>query len=384
MKLSRALLGVKPDATGAQIEEAYLTRQHELRKAFLELGGFERLQPCPHHSLDRFVEGPSNRLAVSAIRRVCDKPGHLYNPLLLHGPTGVGKSHLLGALDNELRRTRQLVMHTSAERFTDEFIRSVGSHQLERFHDKYRGLDVLLLDCLHVLGPRQQTQEELIGIVDHMVSRGKQVVVTSLVPVGDLCATLGTLCSRLRGGLVVELQSPDLETRRRIVKSLAERYGLDISADVTSKLASRVQHDVRLLDGAVRRLAACRGLLEPAAATEEAGPLDDILSDLLPARPASGNLCVDAIMDTVGAYYGLDVSELCGATGAKKVQRARQIAMYLCRELTEASLTQVGAAFRASANQVLYATRVIKNNLEDPMLARDLKKLRSRLARGRR
>lgn len=374
------ILQIPPSATREQVEEAYLHCIARLRSAFLNLGGFDSLPTAHNQTLDTFVCGDANALALSACQRVCDAPGHIFNPLYLYGRPGLGKSHLLAALHHGLRQRRPelLVVSTTAERFTEELLLAMGNHLLDQFHNKYREVDVLLVDSLHLLSNRLRTQEELCAVLDHLMACGRQVVLASQSPPKDSAGLLDSLRSRLSSGLVVEIGYPDLETRKSIVRLLAEQAGLGLSREVVFTLAHRIQHDVRELKGAVMRLLAHRQRNARVLQEGTRLSLDELLYDLAPVPRNEGH-SLEEVLEQVTAFYQIEPNELLTRRNTKKVKRARQIGMYLARILTTASLQEIGDALGASANQVLYAVKTVKQNLDDPMVSGDLESLHERL-----
>lgn len=371
------ILRVSSSATRQQVEEAYLACLARLRNAFLDLGGFETQAAARHHTLDTFIASEANQVMLSACRRVCENPGRVFNPLYLYGRPGVGKSHLLAAIHGALaeRHPGLLVVSTSAERFTEELLAAMGNHALEQFHDKYRGVDVLLVDNFHVLGNRFRTQEELSAVVDHLTVGERHIVVASQAPPRDCAGLLDSLRSRLSSGLVVEIACPDLETRKAIVRLLAEQAGLGLSREDVFTLAHRIPHDVRELKGAVTRILAHRGV----AGAEPS--LDELLYDLAPAC-RNERCTLEEVLEHISAWYAIEPHELVARPGTRNVKKARQVAMYLARLLTNATLQNVADALGATPSQVLYAVRTVKLNLDDPMLSVDLEGLHARLKRS--
>lgn len=346
------------------------------------MGGFDSLPTTHNQTFETFAAGAANGIALSACQRVCDEPGRAFNPLYVYGRPGLGKSHLLAAVQNELHRRfpNLLVVSTTAERFTEELLGAMGSHSLDHFHNKYREVDVLLVDGVHLLGNRVRTQEELCTVLDHLTANGRQVVLASQCPPSDSAGLLDAMRSRLSSGLVVEVGYPDLETRKAIVRQLAGQAGLGLSREAVFTLAHRIQHDVRELKGAVTRLLAHRqGNDRNGEGTRLS--LDELLYDLAPV-PRSEHHSLDEVLEHVTDWYQLEPADLVTRRNTKKVRKARQIAMYLARLLTPSSLQEVGDALDASPNQVLYAVRTVKQNADDPMMAGDLEALHRRLSGG--
>lgn len=373
------ILDVAPTATREQVEKAYLQGVSRLRSAFLDLGGFEGLPRCTSETFDTYVAGCANRVALTSCRKVCDAPGRTFNPLYLHGRPGLGKSHLLSALCSRIFELHPslLVVSTTAERFTEELLLAMGNHSLAHFQNKYRNVDVLVIDGFHMLGNRLRTQEELCSVLDPLIASARQIVIASQSPPsanGGLCDSLR---SRLNSGLVVEIGYPELETRKTIVRRTAEQAGLGLSRETVVTLAQRIQHDVRALKGAVNRLTAQR--LDSADEVDPRVPLGDLLYDIAPSARATV-LPIDAVLDVVRNWYNLEPGELESRSSAKKVKKARQMAMYLARTVTSASLQETADALGATSNQVLYAVRAVEKSIADPVITADLDALHAALA----
>lgn len=372
------ILDVAPTATREQVEEAYLQGMSRLRSAFLDLGGFEGLPRCTSQTFDTYVVGGANRVALTSCRKVCDAPGRGFNPLYLYGRPGLGKSHLLSALCSRISELHPslLVVSTTAERFTEELLLAMGNHSVTQFQNKYRNVDVLVLDSFHLLGNRLRTQEELCAVLDPLIASARQIVIASQAPPSANAGLCDSLRSRLSSGLVVEIGYPELETRKTIVQRTAEQAGLGLSRETVVTLAQRIQHDVRALIGAVNRLVAQR--LGSTDESDSRVPLSELLYDVAPSARATV-YPVETVLDVVRKWYNLEAGELEGKSGAKKMKRARQMAMYLTRAVTSASLQETADALGATPNQVLYAVRAVEKNMADPVVAADLEALHAAL-----
>jgi len=366
-----ALLSVAPAASPREIEDAYLQRLAELKSAFLLMGGFERHSAAADKCFDNFAEGESNAIAVAACRGACEAPGVVNNPLYLYGKTGLGKTHLVSAVAQEMRARRpdRTVALISADAFSDELVNAIAENTVRLFNAKYRSVDVLLVDGVHLWGNRVRTQEEILSIVDHLARRGRQVVFTANCPPLELVGIGEALTSRLSGGLVVEINYPELDTRRRIVQTMARRLDLEVSREVVYQLARRVETDVRALEAALLKV----------QAHQRAGCQDIPRLILDGAPPAQASLSLDDVVEVVTSHFKMEARDIVNGRGGQKINKARQIAMYLARTLTDMSLHEIGRCFGANPNQVRYAEQKIRQTLEEPLIARDVASLRKRL-----
>ena len=296
----RELPGGSVPAEPSDRESRYLLAVERARDEFLAQGGFEAPLVSPDHRFDTFVPGTTGNVALQACLAVCDHPGSLYNPLFIHGKPGVGKTHLLDSIYHSLSasRPRLLVLRTSGEGFGDELLAALAHRWFERFRLKYRHADALLLDSINL----KRGQEEFQALLDHLVGQGRQVVITSPVPVHQLEGASEALRSRLSSGLVVEVDLPDLGMRRTLIARAAARHGLDLPRDVAFSMARRLPTDARSLEGAVQRLVAWHAV-HPRP-WEKMGL--DILCHDLPLEELGTEITLDEIIEKVSAHFGLE------------------------------------------------------------------------------
>lgn len=373
------MLEVASDATPQQVEAAYLEQLVRIKGAYLQLGGFEQQSVPSHHSFEAFAAGDCNCTALDACRKACAAPGHHFNPLFIYGKCGVGKTHLLGAMAACLRSRwpQSQVVLMSADALTDELVNAIADQSARRFREKYRNLDALLIDSVQLWNNRGRVQEEILKIVDHLVASRKQVVFASTCPAKDLGGVMPGLASRYSSSLQVEVEEPSLEGRRAILKTMSHRLGLELPRDVEFILAQRVHSDARALEGAIRKLLAHQSVDTPYTPRR----VEEVLFDLVPPAPVAA-LSVDEVLETVTQHFGLDPADVCTSRGTQKIKRARQIGIYLSRNLTDACNAEIGRKFKATDNQVLYAVRTVTRNVvEDPVTKRDVETLRKRLQR---
>lgn len=291
----------------------------------------------PHYTLAEFVVGANNRLAHASALAAIDKPGQVYNPLVLYGGVGVGKTHLLQAIGHEVvERTEKTVLYTTSESFTNELITAIREGATAAFRERYRQVDYLLLDDIQFIAGKEATQEEFFHTFNALHQSGKQVVVTSDRPPSDLRTLEDRLRSRFEWGLTVDMQPPDLETRTAILRTKAELSHRRLPETVLDALAHRVRGNVRELEGALNRVVALADIM----GTE---PNMEVVRTVLGDPEGTGGVCRPSdILSAVAAYYRVKPSDLSGQQRERTITYARQMAMYLLREEAKLSLVDVG------------------------------------------
>lgn len=319
----------------------------------------------PGHSFGRFVIGPGNRLAHAAALAVAELPGDAYNPLFLHGPPGLGKTHLLGAVAAYMREHHpSLTVHyTTAERFTTEFVGALRHHGPERFKNRYRQLDALLIDDVQVLEGKERTQEEFVHTFNALHGAGKQIVLSSDRPPQALSRLEERLRDRFEWGLSVGIDPPDLRTRLALVWRLAaDGAGEPLAPDALREIAARVPANVRLLEGAMTRVLAFASMLgEPVHSSLVHRALAPAGQ---PEPPAGAPPSIEAVQEAVCSVLGLSREDLLSPRRAPRVARARQLAMYVAREQTRHSLSEIARRFDRDHTTVLHAVRTVAQRLE--------------------
>ncbi len=327
--------------------------------------GPQSLPVAPGHTFDRFVIGPGNRLAHAAALAVAESPGEAYNPLFLHGPPGLGKTHLLGAIVDYMRRNHaELNVHyTTAERFTTEFVTALRREGPEAFKARYRELDALLIDDVQVLEGKQRTEEEFVHTFNALYAAGKQIVLSSDRPPEAFSGIADRLRDRFLWGLRVELEPPDLRTRVALLWRLAAAADPQITdAEVLREIATRVPENVRVLEGAMTRVLAVASLLsEPLSMPLVRRALGQ--PEPGAARPSAETPSLAAIQQAVCQINGLTTEELLSQRRSARVAQSRQLAMYLARELTGLSLSEIARAFDRDHTTVLHAIRAVNERL---------------------
>ncbi len=297
---------------------------------------------CPRLTFETFVVGSSNQMAYAAAKAVAEQPGQIYNPLYIYAASGLGKTHLLHALSWRLREKfpRLRVVVTSGERFMNDMVRAIRQQRMAAFHKTYRSADVLVIDDVHVLGGKEGTQEELFHTFNALYERQRQIVLSSDAPPREIPNLIHRLRTRFECGLTVGIEPPDLETKLAIIQRRAAEEGLRIPEEVKVFIASRTHSNVREIEGAVLRVQAVASVTRAAVTLQMA---QHALRDLLPVRER--RVTIESISKAVGTEFNLPPAQLKVRSNARQIVLPRQIAMYLARELTPASLNEIGKAF---------------------------------------
>ncbi|MFE6867442.1 chromosomal replication initiator protein DnaA [Kitasatospora sp. NPDC057692] len=330
-------------------------------------GGPRKDEPAarlnPRYLFDTFVIGASNRFAHAAAVAVAEAPAKAYNPLFIYGESGLGKTHLLHAIGHYSRSlfpgTR--VRYVSSEEFTNEFINSIRDGKADTFRKRYRDMDILLVDDVQFLASKESTQEEFFHTFNTLHNANKQIVLSSDRPPRLLTTLEDRLRNRFEWGLITDVTPPELETRIAILRKKAIQEQLNAPADVLEFIASRITRNIRELEGALIRVTAFANLNRAPVDLELAGI---VLKDLIPGgdEDAGPEITAQVIMQQTAAYFGLGVDDLCGSSRSRVLVTARQIAMYLCRELTDLSLPKIGAQFGGRDHTtVMHADRKIRS-----------------------
>jgi chromosomal replication initiator protein len=327
------------------------------------------------YTFDNFVVGPNNRLAHAASLAVAEKPAQAYNPLFLYGGVGLGKTHLLQAIGNHCHKQGLEVLYVSSEEFTNDLINAIRNHTTQAFRDKYRSIDVLLVDDIQFIAGKESTQEEFFHTFNTLHGQDKQIIISSDRPPKAFMTLEERLCSRFEWGLTADIQPPDLETRQAILRAKAERIGCKVPNELLELIARRVQSNIRELEGALTRVTAFADLsglpLSPQL-------VETALADLLPRR---SEVRPDEIVRKVADAFGVSVENLLGRDRSRQIALPRQVAMYLLREEANISLPQIGDALGGRDHTtVMYGCEKVAEMLEqDDKLRRQVIDIKERL-----
>ncbi|MER7924052.1 chromosomal replication initiator protein DnaA [Streptomyces sp. NPDC096057] len=315
----------------------------------------------PKYLFDTFVIGASNRFAHAAAVAVAEAPAKAYNPLFIYGESGLGKTHLLHAIGHYARSlypgTR--VRYVSSEEFTNEFINSIRDGKGDSFRKRYREMDILLVDDIQFLADKESTQEEFFHTFNTLHNANKQIVLSSDRPPKQLVTLEDRLRNRFEWGLITDVQPPELETRIAILRKKAVQEQLNAPPEVLEFIASRISRNIRELEGALIRVTAFASLNRQPV---DLGLTEIVLKDLIPGgEDSTPEITATAIMGATADYFGITVEDLCGSSRGRQLVTARQIAMYVCRELTDLSLPKIGAQFGGRDHTtVMHADRKIR------------------------
>jgi chromosomal replication initiator protein len=311
------------------------------------------------YTFDTFVIGTSNRFAHAAAVAVAEQPAKAYNPLFIYGGSGLGKTHLLHAIGHYTKTLFKgtHVRYISSEEFTNEFINSIRDDKAASFQRRYRDIDVLLVDDIQFLSGKVQTQEEFFHTFNTLHNANKQIVITSDLPPKQLPDFEDRMRSRFEWGLITDVQPPDLETRIAILRKKSTQERLVAPPEVLEYIASKISTNIRELEGALIRVTAFASLNQQPV---DLAITEAVLKDLLPSD-VGPEITAAQIMGACASYFGVSIEELCGASRSRTLVTARQISMYLCRELTDLSLPKIGQAFGGRDHTtVMHADRKIR------------------------
>ncbi len=330
----------------------------------------------PHYTFDTFVVGNSNRLAEAACRAVADAPGRAYNPLFIYGGVGLGKTHLMHAIGHEAFHKGLRVLYVSSETFANEMIEAILEHRdrTEYFRNKYRTVQLLLIDDIQFIAGKERTQEEFFHTFNAIHEGGGQIVISSDRPPKAISTLEDRLRSRFEWGLIADIQPPDLETRIAILRSKCHTQGVTVPDEVLEAIARKVQSNIRELEGSLNRVLALASVTgERITAQMASGALNDVMFNV-PKRFVKP----DSILKAVASYYHVSLDELQGKQRDKRVVVPRQIAMYLLRAETDLSLVDIGKLFGGRDHStVLHSLEKMESGLSsDSGFAKDVSAVR--------
>ncbi len=341
--------GHGPDSDAALLAHYRPRHAHDDRESRLN----------PKYTFETFVIGSSNRFTHAAAVAVAEAPARAYNPLFIYGDSGLGKTHLLHAIGHYAQRLQPglRTRYVSSEEFTNDFINSVRDDKMQAFQSRYRSVDVLLIDDIQFLERAERTQEEFFHTFNTLHNSNKQIVISSDKSPRQLNSLEDRLRTRFEWGLISDVQAPDLETRIAILRKKAAQEGMEPPPDVLEFIASRIQSNIRELEGALIRVTAFASLNQQLV---DLGLAEMVLKDLV-AEQDTPAISSSTIMGVIAEYFSITIDDLTGSSRSRATATARQIAMYLCRELTDLSLPKIGAEFgNRDHTTVMHAERKIR------------------------
>ena len=329
----------------------------------------------PKYDFDSFVIGSGNRFAHAASLAVAEAPGKAYNPLFLYGGVGLGKTHLMHAIGHYVleHNPNSRVLYLSSEKFTNEFINSIRDNRAEEFRNKYRNVDILLIDDIQFIAGKEQTQEEFFHTFNALYEEQKQIIISSDRPPKEIPTLEDRLRSRFEWGLITDITPPDLETRIAILRKKADTDSLDIPNEVMLYIANQIDTNIRELEGALIRVVAYSSLVNK---TIDASLAAEALKDIIP-NAAPKIITIASIQKEVGEFYHVKLEDFKAKKRTQSIVFPRQIAMYLSRELTDSSLPKIGEEFGGRDHTtVIHAHEKISTKLKtDEKLRRELESI---------
>ncbi|GLI52544.1 chromosomal replication initiator protein DnaA [Thermodesulfovibrio yellowstonii] len=350
--------------TGSQVEVKYIItgKEHETglieeKKQIIKKGNLN-----PKYTFDTFVVGPSNQFAHAASFRVAENPGFAYNPLFIYGGVGLGKTHLITAIGNYIldKKPEMNVCYISSEQFTGEFVSAIRHEKMPEFRNKYRTVDVFLVDDIQFIAGKDSTQEEFFHTFNELYSKQKQIVISSDRPPMEISDITDRLRSRFGMGLIADIQPPEIETRLAILYKKADMEGVKLPEDVAYFIASRVKSNVRELEGSLIKLCAYTSLTKVPISMDVA---KYVLRDLLPDE--NKPITIELIQKAVCEAVGLKIQDIKSKKRTKEISNARKLAMYITKKLTNLSLAEIGNAFGGKDHAtVIYACKQVEKEKE--------------------
>jgi len=335
------------------------------------------------NTFENFIVGPENEMAHGAALAVAKDPGCNFNPLFIHGPTGLGKTHLMHAIAHSVysANPRARIAYISSETFTNEYIQAIQTNSIAAFRRRYRELDLLLIDDIHFLSGKDSTQEEFFHTFNELHNNHKQVVLTSDRPASEIAKLSERLVSRFQWGMVASIQAPGLETRIAILRKKALARGLELTPEIAEFIASRIARNVRNLEGAITRIFGLTGMTRKPL---ELAQVEKLLHDIL-VEEASHTLTVEVIQRKVAEHYRIQMSDMTSKRRMQNIAFPRQVAMYLTTQLTGMSLVSIGQSFGGRDHgTVIHARKTVGNQMEvDANVRRTVEYLRAQLSTNR-
>ena len=326
------------------------------------------------YTFDRFVVGPSNKFAHAAAIAVAENPGRAYNPLFIYGNSGLGKTHLLLAIGQRIHdhNPESRIVYVSGDDFTNDMVHSIRNGTMDEFRNKYRNVDLLLVDDIQFIAGKQSTQEEFFNTFNNIYNDGHQIVITADRPPMEMSLLDDRLRTRFEGGLMADVQPPDLETRTAIIRNKAAQLGMSLPDDVVTFIAENITSNVRQIEGVVKRLTAYREIMDDGITINS---VKRAIKDVI--RVGAYIPTPDVIIEETARYFSITSSDIRGQRRSKNVAKARQVSMYLIRNLTNLSLVDIGSQYEGrNHSTVLTSNRkieeLIKTDQETSATVRDI------------
>ena len=331
----------------------------------------------PKYTFESFVIGSNNRLAHAASLAVAETPSRAYNPLFIYGGVGLGKTHLLHAIGHYVisHNISEEVVYLSSEKFTNQFINAIRDNKTVEFRNKYRNIDILLIDDIQFLAGKEQTQEEFFHTFNALHENSKQIVISSDRPPKEIPKLEDRLRSRFEWGLITDIQAPDLETRIAILRKKSQNEGIYIPDDILIFIAQKIETNIRELEGALVRIIAYASLEDKQINLEFA---EEALKDFF-TKNKKTSVDIEKIISTTASYFKISIQDIRSRRRPQSISLPRQIAMYLCREMTEFSLLKIGEEFGGKDHStVIHAHRKISGDItKDDELLRSVKEIKN-------
>ena len=316
----------------------------------------------PKYTFDTFVVGNNNRFAHAAALAVAEAPAKSYNPLFVYGGSGLGKTHLMHAIGNEVLKNNKTlnVLYVDSEKFTNQLINAIKDSKTEQFKNKYRNIDVLLIDDIQFIAGKERIQEEFFHTFNSLHGSGKQIIISSDRPPKDIQLLEDRLKSRFEWGLIADISNPDYETRFAILKKKAQLDNIYIDDEILSNIATKIDSNIRELEGTLNRLIATSSLTQAPITMEMA---ERAINDVVTNKEKV--LSYDLIQETVAKYFNITVNDLKGSRRSNDIALPRQIAMYLCRNIAQMSTNAIGSCFgKRDHSTVLHACNKIEKDMK--------------------
>ena len=326
------------------------------------------------YTFDRFVVGPSNKFAHAAAIAVAENPGRAYNPLFIYGNSGLGKTHLLLAIGQRIHdhNPESRIVYVSGDDFTNDMVHSIRNGTMDEFRNKYRNVDLLLVDDIQFIAGKQSTQEEFFNTFNNIYNDGHQIVITADRPPMEMSLLDDRLRTRFEGGLMADVQPPDLETRTAIIRNKAAQLGMSLPDDVVTFIAENITSNVRQIEGVVKRLTAYREIMDDGITINS---VKRAIKDVI--RVGAYIPTPDVIIEETARYFSITSSDIRGQRRSKNVAKARQVSMYLIRSLTNLSLVDIGNLYEGRnhstvLNSIRKIEELLKSDQETAATVRDI------------